>query len=99
MTLETTVNWPTIDYDEPNGWKDTGEGGLQIFAIWDEYMATPTCANTAYLDMGEVYTGADGDLKERLERFNLEATRGKRKNSDGATDWNFGDSEVLLLCQ
>jgi len=67
--LETTVNWPEVDWSEENSqYTSTGEGGLTVYAVWDAYLNAPTVLPEATLKMTEVFVKAYGPSADRISR-------------------------------
>jgi len=94
--LTSTVDWPEASVlDEYSAYRDSGEGGLMVYAVWSAYMSAPSSLSEVSLDFSEVFVSAHGPLKEAVDR-SLQAGRlAQRKSLDAGLDQLF--SSVVLI--
>ena len=91
--LTDTVNWPATGYGDEDGYRDSGEGGLMVYAVWG-YITAPSHLNDVYLDTGEVLVSAKGPLAELINHHQQEA---RKSESLDRGDWNFRVSAAVLI--
>jgi hypothetical protein len=94
------IRYPFIDYERGEGWRDSGEGGLFFYAVWDN--ATPAnCSVDASpaLHMADVLVGAHGPLAKRFDeqREAWRAAADARDYERAYIDSGISFDTVLLL--
>ena len=89
LSLTNTVRWPY----EVDDWVSTGEGGLQVYALFD--VKAESCLNALNLDFGEVLVGAEGVLAEQVKRFTRNAI--SEQAHSRTADWNYMVDAAVLV--
>ena len=81
--LTDTVNWPATGYGDEDGYRDSGEGGLMVYAVWGYYgQDAPSFLSEVSLNMKEVLVSAHGPEAERITRNEIENQRARNSGKE-----------------